>query len=105
MSKSLTMQACPKYQVCNAPICPLDPDWHKRKHLPADKACFYLLESAKTDSKAIFDSAGRGNLYEAIVRQAPDIIATHSTLKHTYERAKKTGSRMTRKFEGKHHAE
>lgn len=105
MSKSLTMQDCPKYQVCSAPICPLDLHWQKRKHLPADKVCFYLLESAKTDSKAIFDIAGLGYLYSAIVSQAPDIIVAYSAIKHTYERAKNTGSRMTRKFEGKHHAE
>jgi hypothetical protein len=28
---------CPKFQTCNANICPLDPLWRSAAHLPGEK--------------------------------------------------------------------
>jgi len=97
-----TPESCPKFQACNAPICPCDSDWHKRSHLNGDKCCMYLLESAKPVAKAIFSAAGLGELYAVMVQAAPDITARYSTIRLTYERAKQSGSRMARKFGGCH---
>jgi hypothetical protein len=30
---------CPSYQRCGAPLCPLDPDMHKRVALPGEDEC------------------------------------------------------------------
>ena len=30
---------CPSYQRCGAPLCPLDPDMHKRVALPGEEEC------------------------------------------------------------------
>ena len=38
---------CPKFARCNAPICPLDPDWEQRSHLQGDSSCLYMRESMK----------------------------------------------------------
>jgi hypothetical protein len=91
-----TMQDCPKYLACSAPICPLDADWRKRYHASGDRVCFYLAEAQKVDAKAIFDSAGQGELFRAMQRATPAIVAGSATLKRALERAALTGSRMDR---------
>jgi hypothetical protein len=98
----ITLDQCPKFQTCSAPICPLDPDWHKRKHLSCDRCCFYLLEAAKTDSNHVFECAGLGKLHAAIVTLTPAITNAYSHIKHAVERAKSTGSRMLNKFGREH---
>ncbi len=40
-------EACPRFGKCNAPVCPLDPDWQKRLHLPGEPTCHYLRLATK----------------------------------------------------------
>jgi len=91
---------CPKYQSCNAPICPLDAKRHKRANTSDDATCFYLLESVKHGAKAHFQVALLGELYGVIVRARADIATSHKRIAAKLESAKKTGSRMARKFRG-----
>lgn len=92
------LQSCPKFNKCNAPICPLDKDWRKRKHINGDKCCTYLLEASKTGAKANFAGAGLKYLLEVIEVVKKDILSSSNTLKRTYERAKTTPTRMQPKF-------
>jgi hypothetical protein len=67
--KLLPMQRCPKFEACNAPICPLDPDWRKRTHLGGDALCFYAGEYVKEGGqervgKALSDVPGQDMLPE-----------------------------------------
>ena len=94
----ITMLNCPKFDGCSAPICCLDPEWHKRSMLNEDKTCFYLLESVKEGAKQRFYDAQQGELYEAIVMATPAILSRHSRIKSKVESAAKSGSRMARKF-------
>lgn len=96
----MQMQDCSKYQGCNAPICPLDPECRKRKHLAEDRICFNLLESCKVGAKAIFEGAGLGELYQSISEVTPAIKKTHARINRACIRAAETGSRMTRKIGG-----
>ena len=41
------MYQCPKYGGCEAPLCPLDEEWDKRKMLQNDNLCHYLCEASK----------------------------------------------------------
>lgn len=99
MSK-LSLYECPKFQHCNAPICPLDSDWRKRKHFNGDRVCFYLIEAQKHDSKAVFDTYGKGDLYEVMRNLTNDIANAYSPIKYLLEKAKLTSSRMIRKIGG-----
>jgi hypothetical protein len=96
-----TCNQCPKFNICNAPICPLDQEWRKRKLCKDDSTCFYLTESVKQDAGAVFNDAGLGILFDQIVEVRQNIIDAHPRIKIALERAKTTGSRMTRKFEVK----
>ena len=37
---------CPRFDHCNAPLCPLD-NWSTRHHVKGEPVCFYLREAAK----------------------------------------------------------
>lgn len=95
-TRYISYEHCPKFEKCNAPICPLDPDWRKRVLFSEDATCFYLTESVKHGAETVFQGAGLGELYEVIVRVTPDITARHTRIQKALERAKLTGSRMTR---------
>lgn len=99
--KTLTLTQCSKYQQCCAPICPLDENWQKRKHISGDRICFYLAEVQKPNAKAIFDERGLGYLYEDMVRLTPEISQRHHTIKTALDKAKSTSSRMERKIGAK----
>ena len=95
---TLTMYQCPKFQHCNAPICPLDAEWRNRKHIYGERVCFYLIEAKKQGAKANFELSGLGYLFEPIVTLTPAITDTFTAIKKALERAALTGSRMTNKF-------
>ena len=96
--ENLTPDQCPKFRHCNAPICPLDSGWQKRKHFNGDRVCFYLLEAQKYNAKAIFATYGKSHLYEPIERLTYEIANAYSPIKYALARAKLTSSRMLRKL-------
>ena len=38
---------CPRFDICSAAKCPLDPLVHERRHVPGDRVCIHLLAHAK----------------------------------------------------------
>lgn len=96
----ISLYECPKFQTCNAPVCPLDDDWRKRSNLKEDSTCFYLIESVKHGAETHFQGAGLGQLLTVIVRARSDITATHKRIATKLEAARLTGSRMARKIGG-----
>ncbi len=42
---------CLRFPSCNAPICPLDPEWRKAVHLKSEPVCPYLLGSGKAGAE------------------------------------------------------
>jgi hypothetical protein len=93
---------CDRFDTCSANICPLDQDWHQRKHLNGERICFYLIEAQKINAKAVFESGGRGYLYLLMVEATPAIINRHYAIKYALNQAKKTGSRLGRKIGASH---
>ena len=55
MTSTIKMEQCPKFHNCSAPLCPLDPDWNKRKMLQGDNLCHYLCEAAKEGAMERFN--------------------------------------------------
>ena len=64
---NLTLNQCPKFQHCNAPICPLGAEWSKWKHFQCDRVCFYLIEAKEQGAKVNFELSGLGYLFAPIV--------------------------------------
>ena len=38
---------CPRFNKCEAPLCPIDPDWRQRRMLKNERVCHYLTEVTK----------------------------------------------------------
>jgi len=91
MTNSLS---CPKFSKCSAPICPIDALWALRTMRNSDSVCFYLLEHAKTGSKARFEGRGLGDLHSRIGEVLPAFSNRWGRLRRFYERAKASGSRL-----------
>ena len=66
MTSTINMEQCPKFHHCNASLCPLDPDWRKRKMIQGENLCHYLCEASKPGAQERFD----GRYDEAILMQA-----------------------------------
>jgi hypothetical protein len=99
--KNLTLFQCPKFQHCNAPVCPLDSDWQKRKHINGDRVCFFLMEAQKLNAKAVFEVRSLGYLYQLMVTYTPEITGKYNVIKTAIEKAKTSSSRMARKIGAK----
>ncbi len=95
---NLNPQNCPKYDICSAPICPLDKDWKLRVLCNEDSTCFYLLESVKDTSKTHFELAQLEVIYRRICEVRDDICNAHKRISKKVEAAKNSGSRMARRF-------
>ncbi|HUW76534.1 MAG TPA: hypothetical protein VMV70_07605 [Gallionella sp.] len=94
--RDATPESCPRFLKCDAPICPLDADWRKRILLSDDPTCFFLTESVKHGAETVFEGAGLKELHSAMAVACPSITARHSRIQKALERAKLSGSRMTR---------
>lgn len=90
------MFSCPRFERCNAAICPLDPEWERRTHSTGDAVCFYLLEAVKHGSETRFELCTTGNMRSEVLRPLPDICSRWSAIRITVDRARTTGSRMDR---------
>lgn len=55
MTSTIRMERCPKFHGCNAPLCPLDPDWRKRSIIQGENQCHSLCEASKTGAEERFD--------------------------------------------------
>lgn len=84
---------CPRYDRCSANVCPLDADWHKRRHVRGDETCFFLTESAKPNAVENFASLGVGWLLDIANHVRADKCLPDG-IRETLERAKTTGSRI-----------
>ena len=91
----MNMHDCPKWDSCNAPLCPLDPDILKRLYLRGEAICFYMHEYVKPNSYEQFKLSHSGEIYEAISDVIKEALSTHGYIKRRLERASKTPSRMT----------
>lgn len=54
MSNAITMESCSKFRGCDAPICPLDPDWPRRVMIQGENLCHYLCEASKPGASERF---------------------------------------------------
>jgi len=93
----MNMETCTKYKGCSAPVCPLDPNWRKARHLKGERICFYLCEAQKDGAEAIFEGRGLGELFKLMVEATPDISIRCGPINNALAKAAMTGSRINKK--------
>ncbi len=86
----LSGQDCPRFNCCNAAICPLDSNWREVRHLPGEKVCFYLLASGKyrAQQRLVGDP-----VYRVVQQQAPSVCSIHAAIQRAVEAASRAGFR------------
>ena len=91
----LKPQHCTKHSKCSAPLCPLDPDWEKRKMIKDDRVCFYLAEASKPGAEARFESRKDKAIYLVVRARMPFMKTHNKILGRRLERASLTGSQIS----------
>ena len=89
------MKACPRYDTCSAPICPLDPNWCRSSHLPGERVCVWLTEPSKPGGEERIRSRLAEPIADRVVPVYPR-IREHggANLRYTLDRASRTGSKL-----------
>ena len=84
------MKECPRFDGCNAPICPLDPDVLDRVHVKGDPACYYLRLYVKNALWGLKPGSPPANLPIRVAEAYPRLIARYAPLKKALLRAAKS---------------
>ena len=83
------MKECPRFDKCNAPICPLDPDVLDRAHVKGDPVCHYLRLYVKRALWGLKTGSIPANLEIRIAGAYSRLTTRYGPLKRTLERAAK----------------
>jgi hypothetical protein len=84
----VTPRDCPRFDQCNAPICPLDPAWRSAVHLPGEPVCHYALASGKPGAA---EKYADDPVYRRVLFELPLVTAQHSDIRYKVKRAAQTG--------------
>lgn len=90
-------RACPRYDKCSAPICPLDAEWEARRHIKGEAVCNVLLELAKPNGLDTVKALLPAQAPELAAQRAQPILEAHGSIRRACDKAQHTGSR-TRMF-------
>jgi len=89
-----TSQRCPRFDGCNAPICPLD-NWRQAQHLQGERVCLWLREAVKPGGMARIARAATDDIAAAVAEALPAIVASGSAdLRHKLAEASRSGSKL-----------
>lgn len=88
--------ACPKFDSCSAPICPLDPEWQRARHLPGERVCLWLRELVKEGGGARVAHASSGEVAARVAEVLPSIVASNSDIRSKLRDAALTGTKLNK---------
>jgi len=87
---------CPRFDSCNAPICPLDPKWPTAQHIKGEPVCAMLSELVKVGGRPRLEGLLSAEQMEALIREWPKVEARWSPIRARLKDAAKSGSRIER---------
>jgi hypothetical protein len=85
---------CPKWSACSAPLCPFDPELHKRRHLRGEAMCLWVRESVKPEGRATLRGALPVVAAAAVEVAAAAIMARNSDTRTKLKAASRCGSKL-----------
>jgi len=83
---------CPKFDKCNAPVCPLSDI--ATAHLRGEPICFYLREYVKQGGKARLRGYVSGKMLDRLDVVLPEILARHGDIRRRLNISAQTGSKI-----------
>ena len=84
---------CPRFNTCNAPICPLD-DWRRAQHLQGEAVCGLLAELVKDGGEARLRASLPSVLVDTLASALPKITARWHAIRSRLVRASRNGSKL-----------
>jgi len=84
---------CPRFDGCNAPICPLD-DWQRAQHLPGERVCGLLCELVKEGGEARLRARLPSELVDTLTEVCPSVAARWQRIRSELDRASHSGSKL-----------
>ena len=97
MGIKMKLEDCPKFDHCSAPLCPLDDERQKRKHLRGERLCIYVLEYAKEPFRDNLRGSISEEHWKAVAEAFPDIYDRCAHTRFVIKEASKTPSRLGRR--------
>lgn len=88
------MRACPRFEGCSAPVCPLWPEHLGTVHLRGESICLYLREAVKPGGEALIGGALPDQLAERVLEAVPGIMSRYGTVRRALQRAKRRRSKI-----------
>lgn len=85
---------CPKFNACSAPVCPLNPEWFRARHLPGERVCLWLRELVKEGGEARVTHAATEELAARVAEVLPAIVASNSDIRSKLRDAAQTGTKL-----------
>jgi hypothetical protein len=79
---------CPRFDHCNAPICPLDPAWPRAAHLKDEPTCHYLLASGKAGAAEKYQD---DPVFRQVLVELPLVTERHPDIGRQVKRAARYG--------------
>ena len=91
---------CPRFNKCDAPLCPIDPEWRKRKMLKNERVCHYLTEVTKEGAFVRYIYRPDADLYHKASEEIVAMREAFPVLDKRLEKSSRFGSRIpTAQFE------
>lgn len=84
---------CPRFDSCNAPVCPLD-DWQRAQHLSGERVCGLLCELGKDCGEARLRAVMPSELMDTLAEVCPKVAARWERIRRVLVRAARTGSKL-----------
>ena len=86
------MYQCPKYEGCEAPLCPLDEAWNVRRMIQSDPLCHYLCEASKEGAIQRFKGRHDESTFICAYNLCEEMRSYSKALIRGLDRASKTPS-------------
>jgi hypothetical protein len=89
-----TAPRCPRFDSCNANICPLDPRWPLAQHIQGERVCSLLTELVKVGGQTRVEGIVQPDQFATLVREWPKVEARWTDIRSRLKASAKTGSRI-----------
>ena len=99
----MKMYDCPKFESCNALVCPLFRPVYEQSHERDTAVCYYLREYQKAGSEAAFRGSGLGELYELMAQASHDAFFNPDTDIYLVKSLRKAATTSSVMVKGQNH--
>jgi len=83
--RDLEPQACPRFDRCSAPICPIDPGLWKSVYRKGESICLYLRLRAKSPFWGVKAGCVPREIVQRVEEVYPEVLSRYRPIKRALE--------------------